>query len=229
MIAFYDVDSEYVDFLKTIDSKVPNIKYDGNNKFVCGIVFKINNVEYYAPVSHMKIQQRTNMLIYKDKEPISSIRFSFMFPAFSDVLKMKDFSEIAKENSQYANLLYTEYKYCITHGHEIIKNAQKVYKIGCNKNHVLNYTCCDFKKLENEYVNYKKEEKQLESKIESNVKPTTPESTEQTTKEPTRTVEEIVEIAAVEEEMVEPATSPQQEVAATTDHPTSYQPSSDPA
>lgn len=52
MIAFYDVDSEYVDFLKTIDSKVPNIKYDGNNKFVCGIVFKINNVEYYAPVSH---------------------------------------------------------------------------------------------------------------------------------------------------------------------------------
>ena len=91
---------------------------------------------------------------------------------------------------------------------------------------MLNYTCCDFKKLENEYVNYRKEEKQLESKIESNVKPTTPESTEQTTKEPTHTAEEIVEIAAVEEEMVEPVTSPQQEVAATTDQSTTDQPSS---
>ena len=227
MIAFYDVDSEYVDFLKTIDSKVPNIKYDGNNKFVCGIVFKINNIEYYAPVSHMKIQQRTNMLIYKDEEPISSIRFSFMFPAFSDVLKMKDFSEIAKENPQYANLLYTEYKYCITHEREIIKNAQKVYKIGCNKNHTLNYTCCDFKKLETEYVNYKKEEKESESKKEDEQKSATSESTEQTASEPTNTVETVAEVVAVEEEITvktttdpEPATTPQQEVAATTEQAT---------
>ena len=233
MIAFYDVDSEYVDFLKTIDSKVPNIKYDGNNKFVCGIVFKINNIEYYAPVSHMKIQQRTNMLIYKDEEPISSIRFSFMFPAFSDVLKMKDFSEIAKENPQYANLLYTEYKYCITHEREIIKNAQKVYKIGCNKNHTLNYTCCDFKKLEAEYVNYKKEEKQSKSKESDEQEPTIPESIEQTTKEPTHTVEETVEVTVEEEKVVEtttdpePATTPQQEVAATTDNPTTDQSISD--
>ena len=235
MIAFYDVDSEYVDFLKTIDSKVPNIKYDGNNKFVCGIVFKINNIEYYAPVSHMKIQQRTNMLIYKDEEPISSIRFSFMFPAFSDVLKMKDFSEIAKENPQYANLLYTEYKYCITHEREIIKNAQKVYKIGCNKNHTLNYTCCDFKKLEAEYVNYKNEEKQSEVNVEDKQKSTTPESAKQTTEQSINSTKKTVDAVVIEEEIIEtttdpePVTSPQQEVAATTDQAATDQSTTDQA
>lgn len=37
---------------------------------------------------------------------------------------------------------------------ELLKRANSVYKIGCNKNHFLNYTCCDFKKLENEYIKY---------------------------------------------------------------------------
>lgn len=41
MLKFYDVDEEYVKFLQTIDGQVPNIKYSGNNKFVCGVVLNI--------------------------------------------------------------------------------------------------------------------------------------------------------------------------------------------
>ena len=233
MIAFYDVDAEYVDFLKTIDKQVPDIRYSGINKFVCGVVLNINGTEYYAPISHMTNKQRTNMLIYDNKKPISTIRFSFMFPAFSEVLKIKDFTEIAKKNRKYADLLYAEYKYCVTHEKEILENAQKIYKIGCNKNHKLNYTCCDFKKLEAEYVNYKKEEKQSKSKESDEQEPTIPESIEQTTKEPTLTVEETVEVTVEEEKVVEtttdpePATTPQQEVAATTEQATTDQSISD--
>ena len=87
MIAFYDVDSEYVDFLKTIDSKVPNIKYDGNNKFVCGIVFKINNVEYYAPVSHMKIQKEQICLCIKIRNLFLLSDFLLCFLRFRMSLK----------------------------------------------------------------------------------------------------------------------------------------------
>ena len=67
----------------------------------------------------------------------------------------KNFKEIAKINSNYASLLYAEYSYCSSHIKEIQNKAFSVYKIGCNKNHRLNYTCCDFKKLESEYLNFK--------------------------------------------------------------------------
>lgn len=48
-------------------------------------------------------------------------------------------------------------RYCKMHEAEIFDKAERVYKIGCNKNHYLNYTCCDFKKLETVYLNYGKE------------------------------------------------------------------------
>ena len=52
MLKFYDIDKDYVKFLKTLDRQVPNIEYTSNNKFVCGIVLEVNNVKYYAPISH---------------------------------------------------------------------------------------------------------------------------------------------------------------------------------
>ena len=55
----------------------------------------------------------------------------------------------------YANLLNTEYQWCLRNETAILKKAKAVYKIGCNKNHTLNNMCCDFKKLEKEYLQYK--------------------------------------------------------------------------
>ena len=52
MLRFYDINEEYIQFLKSIDSQVPDIKYESNNKFVCGIVLNINDVKYYAHISH---------------------------------------------------------------------------------------------------------------------------------------------------------------------------------
>lgn len=157
MLRFYDVDKDYIDYLKTIDRQIPNVSYDSNNKFVCGVVFDVENIQYYAPISHMKRRQRTNLPIYNNKgRIISTIRFSFMFPAFESVLIQKDFRKIAKVNEQYANLLRTEYRFCTSHQEQIKQRAKQVYTIGCNKDHVLNYTCCDFKKLEKYYLDFNK-------------------------------------------------------------------------
>ena len=95
------------------------------------------------------------MQIFDNGIPISTIRFSFMIPAFDEVLTRKNFKDIAKTNPSYAALLYAEYSYCSTHLKDIQAKASSVYRIGCNKNHRLNYTCCDFKKLESEYLKYK--------------------------------------------------------------------------
>lgn len=155
MLKFYDIDENYIQFLKTIDRQVPNVKYDSNNKFVCGVVLEINGVKYYAPISHKTNKQQTNLQIFDKGVPISTIRFSFMIPAFDEVLTYKDFQEIAKVDPAYASLLHAEHCYCSNNIIGIKAKALSVYKIGCNKKHRLNYTCCDFKKLEEHYMEYK--------------------------------------------------------------------------
>lgn len=155
MLKFYDIDENYVKYLQTIDGQVPNIHYSTNNKFVCGVVLNIDGVDYYAPISHTTKKYQTSLLIYNKSIPISSIRFSFMIPAYDEVLTELNFSEISKRDKKYADLLKTEYDYCRINKATIYQKAQAVYKIGCNKEHKLNYTCCDFKKLESEYMKYK--------------------------------------------------------------------------
>lgn len=155
MLKFYDIDKDYINFLKTIDRQVPNIEYTLNNKFVCGIVLEVNGVKYYAPISHKTEKQQTNLQIYDKGKVISTIRFSFMIPAFDEVLKFKDFKSISKFDPDYAALLHAEHSYCSSHQDEIRDKALSVYRIGCNKKHKLNYTCCDFKKLEEHYLEYK--------------------------------------------------------------------------
>ncbi len=154
MLNFYDVDENYIAFLKQYDRQVPDIKYDNNNKFVCGIVLKVNGIDYYAPISHLKDKQQTNIQIYNENRVISTIRFSFMFPALSTVLTKKDFSVIAKTDPKYADLLQAEYLFCSKYADKIHKKAETVYQIGCNKGHRLNYVCCDFKLLEQHYKEY---------------------------------------------------------------------------
>lgn len=155
MLKFYDIDENYIQFLKTIDRQVPDVKYNSNNKFLCGVVLEINGVKYYAPISYKTDKQQTNLQIFDNGIPISTIRFSFMIPAFDEVLTYKNFKEIAKTDPSYASLLHAEHSYCSNNVTEIKEKALSVYKIGCNKKHKLNYTCCDFKKLEKHYMEYK--------------------------------------------------------------------------
>lgn len=156
MLKFYDVDSNYADYLRNnYDNKVPYITYDGNDKFICGTVYKINEITYYAPVSSKIINQRTTLPIYdKHGQQKSTIKFCFMFPAPLFVLKEKKFKEIDKLDKEYTDLLRIEYDYCLENEDAILQKANDVYKIGCNKNHYLNSVCCNFKILEEGYFNY---------------------------------------------------------------------------
>ena len=150
-LIFYDIDENYIDYLKTFDHQVPNIRYNKFNKFFCGIVLQVGQYNYFAPVTSLTKQQRTNFLIYDKGRVISSIRFSFMIPAFPEVLTLKDFS---KQPQTYRDLLNAEIKYCNQKVDKIYKKAKQVYKIGTNRSHPLSYTCCDFKLLEEKSLKY---------------------------------------------------------------------------
>ena len=159
MINFYEVDSNYINFLKTIDKQIPNIEYSSRNKFVCGIVLNINTHKYYAPISHFNRQQATNFIICDNfGKPISSIRFCFMFPALPQVLTQINIQNYLQgqnvQNRKYGYLMHIEHQYCQRNIMKIQNRCIQTYKIGINPNHKLNYTCCDFSLLEANYLNY---------------------------------------------------------------------------
>ena len=157
-LKFYEVDSEYIKYLKENgDDKIPNIEYKKHKKFFCGIVLTINNFNYFAPVSSYNKKVHTSFLIMdKDKEtkklkPISSLRFSFMFPCPIEYLSQKDFS---KEDEKYRNLLRKELRYCNKNIEKIKKLANEVYKLGLKEETRKKFNICNFKKLEETYFRY---------------------------------------------------------------------------
>ena len=157
MIDFYDIDSDYLDYLRSYEPKVPKTGYNSYEKFFCGIILTINDtVQYYAPVSSFSEQQRTNFLIYdKDnKTVLSSVRLCFMVPVISSIIHRINIQELFRTDSLYAILVDKEYSYCSKNETSLRKRAQSVYNIGCNKNHAYNRNCCDFKKLERVYQAY---------------------------------------------------------------------------
>ena len=74
-----------------------------------------------------------------------------MFPVPLNLVTMKNFTNIRKKDPAYAYLLKKELKFCQKHEKEIIQKALNIYKIGCNKKHALNNSCCDFLLLQQKY------------------------------------------------------------------------------
>jgi len=157
VLKFFDIDDKYINYLRIIEAKIPNISSSANSKFVCGIVLNIKGIDYYAPISSNPTVYKSSFpILDKKQNVIATIRFSFMFPAESHVLTEKNFKEVAKINKFYADLLEEEYRYCVSKQLEIYEIALKIYKIGCNKKHYLNEQMNDFKLLEENYKEYKK-------------------------------------------------------------------------
>lgn len=149
MLKFYDIDPNYANYLRQFDRRIPNITYSSNNKFVCGIVLSVSGYDYFAPLSSSTAKQQTSILIRDtDGRVLSSIKFCFMFPAPDSAVTFKDFKAVRKVDPSYADLLEKEYIFCKKNEQLIREKAARVYKIGCDPNHVLHKNCCDYRLLE---------------------------------------------------------------------------------
>ena len=151
---FYEIDPEYLKYLKQFDSSVPDYSYDKHDKFFCGVVTKMNGFQYFAPISSFSRQQATNLLIKNsDGRNISSIRFCFMVPADDSVLKVKDFS--LEKDQKYVGLLSTELTFCRQNERRIQETAKRVYHYGIDSKHPQYRNCCKFTNLEQAATQYK--------------------------------------------------------------------------
>lgn len=151
---FYDVDVSYLNYLRQFEPRLPNILYEQHNKFVCGVVFERNGLPYVVPVSSNIRQQKTSVIIKNKKnKPISSLRFSFMFPCPPELLRYKDFSE--EPNDGYRRWLQSEIGYCNTHREKIRnKAAYTYYHRVIDPKPLFESVCCDFNLLEEKCLEY---------------------------------------------------------------------------
>ena len=126
-----------------------------HEKFVCGVVLRINDMNYYVPVSSCKEKEKDNFVIFaKNGEPVSSLRFRFMFPVPDELVKMKDFKQ--EPDRAYRSLLAQEYIFCKKHQETIQQYALRTYKrVLMGKNPGLVKNSCDFELLEKKYREYK--------------------------------------------------------------------------
>ena len=154
---FYEVSADYISYLLSFDSKVPNVDYSKqsrHDKFLCGIVLTINGHTYFAPISSFAAAQRTNMLIKNEQgKAISSIRFSFMIPVPMGMATRKIIKD--EPSPEYRRLLDLELQFCRKHSKTIYRLAKHIYNTVVNKkDEIMAKNCCDFKKLESACAGY---------------------------------------------------------------------------
>ena len=126
---FYTVDLAYVDLLKDAETKqrgftrVPNMDYGDKRKpkFLCGIVLKVGDLNYYVPVTSYKQQKPDNFLILAaDGQVTSSLRFNYMFPVPKELLQERKIT--AEPDRAYRSLLAQELLFCRKNQEAILRN-----------------------------------------------------------------------------------------------------------
>lgn len=159
-IRFYEINAKYVDYLAPY---APHLfhnskKGQANQRKYIGIVFQINDIEYFAPLSSFKPKHE------KMKEGLDFIKIlryavinlNNMFPVPYSERVYVNFETIKDPN--YKSLLLAEYRYIKSVQKKIQKNAAALYKhkqINGDSTSLAR-RCNDFALLEDKCRSYKR-------------------------------------------------------------------------
>ena len=164
-IYFYYVKSDYIEYLKEYEKKargftcVPNVSYKTCDKFVFGAVMKINSKEFFVPVSSYSKYQK-DVILLRDKADktkiLGSLRFAYMIPVPPKCLTIMDLKNMPNNAGKVH--IAKELAFCRKNITKIEEQAYKTYFRTTNKLDInLIRNSCDFKLLEQAYINYCKE------------------------------------------------------------------------
>lgn len=156
------IGKEYCDYLRTFDERVP---YNFNNKEIrpfVGVLFKVNNCKYFAPLSspkpkHLKIKNKLDFLRL-DGGKLGAINFNNMIPVQdNNVLIINLDTETLNESEEkYRKLLKKQIYWLNRNSEKVFGRAEKLYKDFINdvlpKN--IKDRCCDFRVLEEKCKEY---------------------------------------------------------------------------
>ena len=165
----YVINSDYINYLKEFDNKVPNVDYDEKYKLFLGKV-KINNdtdIRYYIPLTSYKpkFENMADRLDFIkicdpiDETIIGAIDINNMIPVpdvavqeFSyDLLRYNPSFETEDEKYIYYNFSMNELTYLNDIEDRIVDNAKTVFSLYRNQNDVysnLKNRCCNYPLLQ---------------------------------------------------------------------------------
>lgn len=149
---FYEIDPQYIDYLSQFSEHLfhnakKQQKY--SRKYI-GILFEINGMKYFAPLSsykekHSKLSESLDLIKIGN---MAVLNLNNIFPVPEGVYKLKD--PATEQNQQYRVLLNNEYRIIKQKADLIIKNAELIYryKITNTGKLKLRQRCNDFQLLE---------------------------------------------------------------------------------
>lgn len=161
---FVKIKEDYINYLRSFDSKVQDNSNLKNNKPYIGILIQRDEQKYFAPLSSPKEKHLIFDKLYNEnklpidvflirdnnEKIIGVINFNNMIPVTENVIIYFNI----KDDKNYS-LLIKEHIYCIKHSEEIINKSMKVYNLVTKYNKVsLIKRSCDFKLLEEKARTY---------------------------------------------------------------------------
>lgn len=156
------VDSNYCDYLRQFDSRVPyNSKSKELRPFV-GILFEINECEYFAPLSSPKPKHKkmsNGIDFFKlDNGELGAVNFNNMIPVRNNNYNTIYFKDEWTKNldKKYQELLKSQVDWLNANYSRVIKKSSKLYQLYINNKLPDNIKarCCNFKLLEEKCDEY---------------------------------------------------------------------------
>ncbi len=164
MLTLVKLDSKYCDYLRKYDSRVPyNYKGKELRPFV-GVLFTVNNLKYFAPLSspkpkHLKLKSKIDFWKI-DNGKLGAINFNNMLPVTKNNIVEIDLNERVSTESQkkYLKLLNEQLYWLNRHSNVLYNKSKTLYKKYINNelsNNIL-LRCCNFPLLEEKCLEYNK-------------------------------------------------------------------------
>ena len=161
----YSLKEEYIQYLQKFDNRVCVSKLNQafGRKYV-GVVFQINDVVYFAPLSSKQKERHfTDVLLFDNKSQLGSVKINNMVPVpkkYKDQLItpviINEFLNSRNEASKrYGNLLKKQQQVLFsTQVSSSIRNKATNFYIEYKNKPLLQKLCCDFKLLEQKALEF---------------------------------------------------------------------------
>ena len=160
-LKLYRISEKYAKYIYYQSENILKAFEVKNKRPFIGIILKIDNISYFAPLSspkkkHEKMKNKIDFIkINKGRDGV--INLNNMIPIPEKEFKEINVKEEIKKDKKYGIILKYQIKWCNENKEQIINNAKKLYNLITNKTANINLKnrCCDFKELEknlNQYI-----------------------------------------------------------------------------
>ena len=158
------VETDYCDYLRKYDKKVAYNMADKELRPFIGVLFKINKLEYFAPLSspkpkHLKMKNTIDFFKIENGK-LGAINFNNMIPIKKNYYKVIDVNEKKKtqKEEKYRELLKDQLNWLNKNHVQVKDKSLKLYNLYKNNKLSSNIKdrCCNFVLLEEKSNEYNK-------------------------------------------------------------------------